>query len=140
MFLEKNLPTVKCHRVKRPDEAYALLGQHDLYDKSETSSIKSEFQNIIVHHNWNASIYANNDYDIALVKLMKDIIFTNLIQPVCLPEMNENVHDVSGTVVGHGYTEEGKISNKTKHVEVSTVQDNVCLYNVPDLAKIGSIR
>jgi hypothetical protein len=137
-----SLGALEYYPMKKPEEVYALVGVNEIKDKMKPTTSKLEFIKLINHKNWNPIAGTNYDYDIALIELKKEITFSNLIQPVCLPNVNENVYEVSGTIVGHGITNSiiFKPSSKMKHVEISSVKDNKCLYKVPLLANIGSER
>jgi hypothetical protein len=98
-----------------------------------------DFQQIFVHRDWKFDS-ASYDADIAIVLLNNEIIFTQSIQPICLPRVNSNVYNVKGTVVGYGFAEGRILPDRQKHVVISSVEDRVCLYKVKNLVHIGSER
>ena len=43
--------------------------------------------------------------DIALIMMDKPVVFTDFIQPICLPSPEQQVNYIKGTIVGHGLVE-----------------------------------
>jgi hypothetical protein len=67
--------------------------------------------------------------------------FTDFIQPICLPNLNENVFKVSGVVAGYGQDSPYKpIVKKPLHVELTTVDLIDCLYTHKNSLRVVSKR
>lgn len=122
-------------------EAYAILGKFNLEDPDEPGAIRSEFSIIKLHDGWdtNANTY---DGDVAIVVLKNQIIFTNFIQPACLPEPNTSAFEIEGTVVGYGISDKtvGHYEMRPKHVEIESVTQEVCLFSHEVISRISSMR
>jgi hypothetical protein len=119
-----------------------MIGTSEFTDRVEPFTNKAEIKRIIIHDDWSPSAGTPFDADIALIELKEEIIFTNLIIPICLPNADTNVYEVKGTVVGHGITNTtvSEPSRKLRHVEIKSVKDSRCLYMIPSFANIGSER
>ncbi|MFT7803433.1 transmembrane protease serine 13-like [Arapaima gigas] len=81
---------------------------------------------IIIHENYNSKTF---DYDFALVKLSTPVMFSNTIQPVCLPTFNQTV--APGTkcwTSGFGRTvqKSAQISTVMMQVSVNIIDSSVC--------------
>ncbi|XP_029050777.1 CLIP domain-containing serine protease 2-like [Osmia bicornis bicornis] len=77
----------------------------------------------IAHENYNP-LSPDQKYDIALLRLNRDIPFTNYVKPICLPS-----NDAIGNnlfVAGWGKTENGFSSNIKLKVSVSLVSKQQC--------------
>lgn len=59
---------------------------------------------------------------------------------MCLPDVGRNIVDVIGYAVGFGIDEGGQLSKEQKHVQINSTDPLICLYNVPKLAEVGSVR
>ncbi|XP_040281669.1 transmembrane protease serine 4-like [Bufo bufo] len=68
-------------------------------------------------------------YDIAILKLKKDLKFSASIQPICLPGYDINLPDNAPfQVTGWGYTVEGggSLSSTLQKVNLNLVSSNIC--------------
>jgi hypothetical protein len=60
---------------------------------------------IILHQDWK-SYTTRYDGDVAILVIEKDVEFTSMIQPICLPSVEwKNMELVNGTVAGWGFSE-----------------------------------
>ena len=59
------------------------IGDYDLTTPNETNHMTRSVQNVIYHSHFHPFLLNN---DIAMLHLDKPVVFTNNIQPVCLPE------------------------------------------------------
>jgi hypothetical protein len=85
------------------DDSTYYVGKHKLYDLKESGYISSDVQQFIVHKNWNFSLEASYDSDIAIAVLVKKIIFSNTIRPICIWEESlghSDLVDKKGLVAG----------------------------------------
>lgn len=117
-----------------------FLGRFDIEDENEVGSLEADISDILVHPDWNPFDVSFNA-DIAVLTLKHQIIFTSLIQPVCLPDVDQDAFNVQGTVVGYGITEDS-ISHvsRQRHVELFSVDHQTCLFGDPRLTSIGSSK
>ncbi|XP_043472965.1 serine protease easter-like [Leptopilina heterotoma] len=81
-------------------------------------------QEIITHEDYVPNSKGQPN-DIALLRLSKDIVFTNYIQPICLPQ-NSNVESLLYTA-GWGRTEYGTNSDKKLKLSVPAVSIERCI-------------
>ena len=98
-IIAKNLVITAAHCVDHIDknELFIQMGHSDL----KSSIIKKEkAKSILIHPQWYADrVYA---YDIALLRLSKDIEFNNFVQPIALP--NEGIiGDYNGLMIAAGW-------------------------------------
>ena len=81
-----------------------VLGEHHLKQPNVKRQISS-INKIIIHPQFNPVTMHN---DMALVQLSEPAEWNDLVQPVCLPDADENQFTgVQATVVGWGTTETG---------------------------------
>ncbi|XP_073400354.1 ovochymase-1 isoform X6 [Dendrobates tinctorius] len=68
------------------------------------------------------------DYDLALIRLAKELTFNDFVRPVCLPSMEEPLEPSSLCVVtGWGSTrEDGQYSNRLQQLPVPILNNNIC--------------
>jgi hypothetical protein len=86
-----------------PSESTYYIGKYKLNDLNESGFISSDVQRFIVHQNWNSSHEASYDSDIAISVLVKTIIFSNTIRPICIWEESlghSDLVDKKGLVAG----------------------------------------
>ena len=100
-IIAKNLVITAAHCVEDIDKSYndelfIYMGHSDL----KSSLIKKEkVKSILIHPQWNAHRWY--EYDIALLRLSKDIEFNNFVQPIALP--NEGItSDYGGLTIAAG--------------------------------------
>lgn len=84
---------------------------------------------IIVHENYDPDSRSQY-HDIALLRLQRDVQYTNFIKPVCLPtETNLRTIDYTGNtleVVGFGKTENANSSPRKLKVELEAISEDKC--------------
>ena len=67
------------------------------------------------------------DTDIALIRMDREVSFNNLIRPVCLPSMVEELDGMEGTVVGRGLLKEkGEIPDGLHAIRLPVIPQTVC--------------
>ena len=101
-IIAKNLVITAAHCVEDinksyKDELFIYMGHSDL----KSSLIKKEkVKSILIHPQWNTHRWYA--YDIALLRLSKDIEFNNFVQPIALP--NEGITgDYGGLMIAAGW-------------------------------------
>lgn len=63
------------------------LGRHNLTSTREPNAVVRKVQAIHVHPDWTTNIYGDKwDADLAILLLDNPVEFSNVIQPVCLPQ------------------------------------------------------
>ncbi|XP_070508851.1 prostasin-like [Chironomus tepperi] len=129
------------HDITKPDNVYSLLGIYDLTKSSESGVVKAQVSSIKLHSDWNSQT-ETYDADIAILRLTNAIIFTNYIQPACLPSPSMNVFEIDGTVVGYGLSDDtkGEHEMRPKYVKISSITQEDCLIGRDVIARISSKR
>ncbi|XP_077283412.1 phenoloxidase-activating enzyme-like isoform X2 [Arctopsyche grandis] len=98
---------------------------------TESTSLKISIEEILLHPNFNADIERN---DIALVRMDRDVEFTDFIRPLCLPQMNifENAPNIPVNLIISGwhlyFDDIERRSNGTKklNLRVPAVEKSEC--------------
>lgn len=113
-----------CFTDVDPSNVRIILGAHDL-TKLQNASIYTA-DKIIVHEKYEPNS-SHQRYDIALIRLNRNVTFTNNIGPVCLPPRNMKRSFGSFKVIGWGSLGEGKeTSTRLMEVIVRERPLNVC--------------
>uniref|UniRef100_A0A2M4BS35 CLIP domain-containing serine protease n=2 Tax=Anopheles marajoara TaxID=58244 RepID=A0A2M4BS35_9DIPT len=118
----------KVHRVR--------LGEWDLSTSSDceddfcsTSPIDLNIEQIIVHDGYDVRDKSHVN-DIALIRFTRNVEYTELVRPICLPlsdaVRNKNYVGVSSFAAGWGKTEVASASEKKLKVELSIVALDSC--------------
>lgn len=118
-----------------------LLGAYNLLEKEETGVVQREVNEIHVHPDW--KVYNDNyDADISIFVLNENVVFTNYIRPVCMPDDDIVNNDVTGSIVGWGLTESGAKANLEypKQAFTKALNASYCLTTDPYVAFLSSIR
>ncbi|KAK3731505.1 hypothetical protein QZH41_008533 [Actinostola sp. cb2023] len=95
-------------KILVPSNVRLRLGKH-VRTRSEKNEQSIDADMIQIHPNFDLTIY---DSDIALIRMSKKVIFTDYIQPICLPSSASDFSLVSvnhtGTISGWGSRKEGR--------------------------------
>ena len=100
-----------------------LLGVHDLskdnyYNKEEGRSTGCA-KAIHIHPDWDVHSEDSHDADIAILELVNEVQFSKYIRPICIANSSSEVAKAqSGTVVGFGKTETGRISDIANKLDI----------------------
>ncbi|NWI12662.1 TM11C protease, partial [Crypturellus soui] len=88
-------------------------------------SLKRSVKTIIIHEKYR---YPEHDYDIALVKLSKQVEFTSHIHRVCLPEPSQTFpYNIYAVITGWGaLTNDGPTPNVLQEATVKLIDSNTC--------------
>ncbi|XP_063369669.1 venom serine protease 34-like [Cydia amplana] len=111
-----------------------IVGEHDKTTGGDTSATQGfNVERVTVHPLYSSSNY---DYDIAILRLGKDIVFSDRVGPVCLPFKFVNT-DFAGsrfTLLGWGSLFiGGPVSNTLRKVDVDVLSQAACQRVVPAL-------
>lgn len=100
-----------------------LVGEHDTKNNQD-GQIKIAVEKVINHKDYNE---ATTDSDYSLLILKEDVVFSDTIKPVCLPEASEKYENIKAIVTGWGtMSSGGKLSSKLQEVTVNTMSNLVC--------------
>lgn len=122
---------------------FVVAGKYDLR-YFEANAQKRNLAKIVLHPDWKPHA-TNFDADIAIATTEYAMYFTNLVQPICLPNFNAVLIHPLGTVVGWGRSEktgDNKLDheNLPKEIEVKAVTNEECFLHYDEFAKISSPR
>ncbi|TMW39898.1 hypothetical protein DOY81_015022, partial [Sarcophaga bullata] len=115
------------HCIRR-DLAFVRLGEHDLSKDTETKHVDIPVVRTEKHPNYNAR---NGHSDIAILYLERNVQFTDLIKPICLP-LSEKLRQQSYIgylpfVAGWGKTMEGGNSaNVLQELQIPVYSNDLC--------------
>jgi len=119
-----------CVQNKNAADLQVLLGEHHLYQTTESDSIAADISEIIMHGSYDS---VTTDYDFALLKLKTAVDFTqhDHIRPICLPENDSKTYaDYIATITGWGTLFYGGGSPDTlQEVDVAVVSQSSCRNN-----------
>ncbi|XP_065083649.1 serine protease snake-like [Ochlerotatus camptorhynchus] len=109
------------HCMKRGKPSFVRLGESNLKQRS-AQEFNIEIDYIIRHpqHRFKESYH-----DIALIKLMERVYFSNYVQPACLwDDLNDTISPVIAT--GFGVTESERRSDKLRKVQLEIMDSSEC--------------
>jgi len=93
-FYEKNADAVTSMSI-----VLVQFGRNDLNDDDEIGFVTRSLIDMTLHEEWNPRYGAGRyDADIAIIRFNQTVRFSKHIQPICLPNADENIHK-NGTVV-----------------------------------------
>lgn len=120
----------------KAEDIQVLFGRFNLTDDSELYWTKRNISEIIIHQNYGGDALAYADSDIAVLMFEEAIIFTNYIQPICLPTGNMNAYDIEGTIVVYGrINSNSHIQTTPHHAQLQSISPSQCINtheNAPD--------
>lgn len=119
------------------------MGKYDLSDVNEIGSTEIVATEFYVHPDWITKDDEDSSYDadIALILLKQIVTFSDVIQPICLPEFSQKKIVGEGTVVGWGSSSSDENhSSILKKMIVPIVNGTHCYTSTSELAKYGSDR
>lgn len=117
-----------------------MFGRYDLSEDNEEESVNSLVQDIVVHPEWNYTVESFHA-DISVIILFDTLTFNDVIQPVCLPQLNYEDVTGNGTVVGWGKSEHSGDNNfdtTPNKVDIPVVNGTYCYVKYPKLAPYSS--
>ncbi|NXQ50702.1 ST14 protein, partial [Catharus fuscescens] len=109
----------------------AYMGSHTINEKSNSVTMRSIIR-IIVHPQYDQSI---SDYDIALLEMERPVLFSELVQPICLPSTSRVfLYGTVCYVTGWGAIKENSHLAKTlQEARVRMINQSVCSKLYDDL-------
>jgi Leucine-rich repeat (LRR) protein len=122
------------------EDVIAMLGKHYLNIFNETGSVNSSVHEIFIHPDWSNSKFSFHA-DIAILVLTDLISFSNLIQPICLPEQSfDDVETGVGVIAGWGQSQRNHLHDvKPNALEIPVINSTHCLLRFPKLVDIASV-
>lgn len=99
-----------------------LLGAYGLTTNSSSATKHINVSEIHVHPDWKEFSEARYDADIAIILLNDSVIFTNFIQPVCMPRDDDVTDAARGFIVGWD------VEEQTPKQSVITTFNNLFCY------------
>ncbi|CAH1715072.1 unnamed protein product [Chironomus riparius] len=126
---------------KSASDIYAYIGRLDITPSiNEPKSIKSDVKRIILNPAWNPKD-TRFDADIAILVLRDPIKYSEVVQPVCLPNPGYSPIKTTGTVVGYGKSESQLTHEKhPRKVTIKSITNEDCFFNDYNFAKFASPR
>ncbi|EOB01127.1 Enteropeptidase, partial [Anas platyrhynchos] len=118
-------------RHLQPSKWKAVLGLHDQLNMTHPSTVVRYINQIIINPHYNK---LTKDSDIALMHLQYKVQYTDYIQPVCLPEKNQQfLPGTSCFIAGWGDTTSGgSSSNILQEAEVPLILNDKCQQWMPE--------
>ncbi|XP_058838442.1 venom protease-like [Topomyia yanbarensis] len=123
------LTTASCALYGRgkPEGAIVVeLGQFNLVE-SFAGKVDAIVSNVSIHEQY---VHGETMNDVAVMQLKNAVQFTDYVQPACLPVASENIEHYegkNGTIVGWGFEQAGKLSEKLKTAQVPVISYLQCL-------------
>lgn len=103
-----------------------------------SDSIDVDIAETFIHESYDVS-NINKLHDIALLRLVSTIAFTEFVRPICLPiDTYKNIYNAeygSATVTGFGKTEDNNTSDRMLKVEIDIVSHANCRRKYRDLGR-----
>jgi secreted trypsin-like serine protease len=132
------LTAAHCFTYNTNPSAWTIgAGKHNIRVSGEKGEKILKVEKIIKHEGYDSS--KSNANDIALMKLTEKIVFTDEIQPPCIPEKTIGSLDgMMATVTGWGTTRQGgSVSDTLQEVDVPIISNTKC-QNLYAREKIGA--
>lgn len=120
------LTAAHCVYRLKADRFRVKLGGHRRNISSEETSINSNVSSIYAHNGFNYATFAD---DVALVKLEKNMPYSDYIRPICLPSSNsdQRVKHASAIVAGWGKLQQGGLSAEVlQELELPLIENELC--------------
>ncbi|CAH0717937.1 unnamed protein product, partial [Brenthis ino] len=131
VIISRNAVVTASHCVinKGINEIGVIVGEHDTRTGADSNATQLFRVSRIITHPYYTP--ANYDYDVAIVKVLGQIIFSALVGPVCLPFKYRNSnYDFTGdtvTVLGWGTLAPGGTPSKVlRKVDLNVISQSVC--------------
>ncbi|XP_014739106.1 PREDICTED: enteropeptidase isoform X3 [Sturnus vulgaris] len=117
-------------RQLKPSSWQAVLGLYDQSDLAQPPAVVQNIDRIIINPHY---MKETKDSDIALMHLQQKVEYTDYIQPICLPEKNQQfLPGINCSIAGWGKIEnEGPTSNVLQEAEVPLLSNEKCQQWMP---------
>ncbi|KAM9277730.1 LOW QUALITY PROTEIN: enteropeptidase [Cariama cristata] len=118
-------------RQLKPPQWKAFLGLYDQADMTQASVIVRNIDQIVINPHY---MKRTKDSDIALMHLQYKVQYTDYIQPICLPEKNQQfLPGINCFVAGWGsIMNEGPTSDILQEAEVPLISNEKCQQWMPE--------
>jgi len=133
-LISSNTVLTAAHCKTSTSSFSVVVGEHDVTRSDGEQKISpSQWIN---HPNYNSN---GNDNDFAIVRLSRDVTFSNTVMPACLPDSTKNYDNVVATVTGWGTLSSGGSQPSVLYeVDVNTKSNAQCTssstaYSAPDI-------
>ncbi|KAG7301069.1 hypothetical protein JYU34_015452 [Plutella xylostella] len=129
VIIDRRYVVTAAHCMQEMDAANinAVVGDHNVDTTGESPATQSiPVTQFLIHPNYNADTF---DYDISILRLQYDIVFSERVGPVCLP-FNYGTTDFAGAIVtalGWGTKESGgPLSPTLQKVNLNVINQSTC--------------
>uniref|UniRef100_A0A8B9F5K7 Enteropeptidase n=1 Tax=Amazona collaria TaxID=241587 RepID=A0A8B9F5K7_9PSIT len=118
-------------RQLKPSQWKAVLGLYDQSDMTQPSTVVQNIDQIIINPHY---MKHTKDSDIALMHLQYNVQYTDYIQPICLPEKNQQfLPGINCSIAGWGtIMSEGPTSDILQEAEVPLISNEKCQQQMPE--------
>uniref|UniRef100_A0A669QZQ2 Enteropeptidase n=1 Tax=Phasianus colchicus TaxID=9054 RepID=A0A669QZQ2_PHACC len=118
-------------RQLQPSTWKAVLGLYDQSNMTDTSTVVQNIDQIVINPHYNK---LTKDSDIALMHLQYKVQYTDYIQPICLPQKNQQfLPGINCSIAGWGAIRyEGPTSNILQEAEVPLILNEKCQEWLPE--------
>ncbi|KFQ28554.1 Enteropeptidase, partial [Mesitornis unicolor] len=118
-------------RQLKPSQWKAVLGLYDQSDMTQPSTVVRNIDQIVINPHY---MKHKKDGDIALMHLQYHVQYTDYIQPICLPEKNQQfLPGINCSIAGWGsILNEGPTSYILQEAEVPLISNEKCQQQMPE--------
>ncbi|KAM6211300.1 LOW QUALITY PROTEIN: enteropeptidase [Sarcoramphus papa] len=118
-------------RQLKPSQWKAVLGLYDQSDTTQPSTVVQNIDRIVINPHY---MKRTKDSDIALMHLQYKVQYTDYIQPICLPEKNQQfLPGINCSIAGWGrITNKGPTSDILQEAEVPLISNEKCQQQMPE--------
>ncbi|XP_042665686.1 enteropeptidase isoform X2 [Centrocercus urophasianus] len=118
-------------RQLQPSTWKAVLGLYDQSNMTDTLTVVQNIDQIVINPHYNK---LTKDSDIALMHLQNKVQYTDYIQPICLPQENQQfLPGINCSIAGWGAIRyEGPTSNILQEAEVPLILNEKCQEWLPE--------
>ncbi|XP_042644221.1 enteropeptidase [Tyto alba] len=118
-------------RQLKPFQWKAVLGLYDQSDMTQPSTVVRNINQIVINPHY---MKRTKDSDIALMHLQHKLQYTDYIQPICLPEKNQQfLPGINCSIAGWGrIINEGPPSDILQEAEVPLISNEKCQQWMPE--------
>ncbi|XP_065711316.1 enteropeptidase [Patagioenas fasciata] len=118
-------------RHLKPSQWKAVLGLYDQLNMTQASTVVQSIDQIVINPHY---MKHTKDSDIALMHLQDKVQYTDYIQPICLPEKNQQfLPGINCSIAGWGtITHGGPTSNVLQEAEVPLISNEKCQELMPE--------
>uniref|UniRef100_A0A8C0EKJ7 Enteropeptidase n=1 Tax=Bubo bubo TaxID=30461 RepID=A0A8C0EKJ7_BUBBB len=118
-------------RQLKPSQWKAVLGLYDQSDMTQPSTVVRNIDQVVINPHY---MKRTKDSDIALMHLQYKVQYTVYIQPICLPEKNQQfLPGINCSIAGWGkIMNEGPTSDILQEAEVPLISNEKCQQWMPE--------